>query len=171
MALKGNLRDFTIVQLLNLINLARKTGTLSIDRNGEQADLSFQGGKLVYARVDGSDNELVSALRQNGMITEQQARTIRARAGKRSDKELGLLLINAGYVSQEDILKSVQAWVLDNIYPLFAWDEGFFRFDSGAPQVNGVIAVRIDLESVILQGTRRLEEWERLQEELPDLDV
>ena len=31
MALKGNLRDFTITQLLNLINLARKTGALVID--------------------------------------------------------------------------------------------------------------------------------------------
>jgi len=31
MALKGNLRDFTVTQLLNLINLARKTGTLTIE--------------------------------------------------------------------------------------------------------------------------------------------
>ena len=31
MALRGNLRDFTITQLLNLINLAHKTGTLVID--------------------------------------------------------------------------------------------------------------------------------------------
>ena len=28
MALRGNLRDFTITQLLNLVNLAQKTGTL-----------------------------------------------------------------------------------------------------------------------------------------------
>jgi hypothetical protein len=32
-----------------------------------------------------------------------------------------------------------------------------------------VITVHVDLENVIMQGTRRLEEWERLQEELPDL--
>ena len=31
MALKGNLRDFSTTQLFNLINLARKTGTLTID--------------------------------------------------------------------------------------------------------------------------------------------
>ena len=31
MALRGNLRDFTVTQLLNLINLAQKTGTLVVD--------------------------------------------------------------------------------------------------------------------------------------------
>ena len=36
MALKGNLRDFTITQLLNLINLARKTGTLVVEGPSEQ---------------------------------------------------------------------------------------------------------------------------------------
>jgi hypothetical protein len=171
MALKGNLRDFSIVQLLNLINLARKTGTLRIDRNKERAHLSFRGGKLIYATVDGTDRQLISALRQSGLVTEEQARTIRNRAGERSDKELGLLLINAGYVSQKDILQSIQAHVLDSVYPLFRWNEGSFYFESGEPQLDGAITVRVDLENLIMQGTRRLEEWERLEDELPDLQV
>jgi hypothetical protein len=171
MALKGNLRDFSIVQLLNLINLARKTGTLRIDRGTERAHLSFRGGKLVYAMRDENGGQLIPALRQSGMITEEQARTIRSRAGARSDKELGLLLINAGYVSQKDILESMRARVLDNVYPLFRWGEGAFHFASGDPQVDGLITVRVDLENLIMQGTRRLEEWERLQEDLPDLQA
>jgi hypothetical protein len=169
MALKGNLRDFSIVQLLNLINLARKTGTLKIDRSSERAHVCFQEGKLVYATLNGSENQLTVALRQSGMITDEQARTIRARAGTRSDKELGLLLISAGYVTQNDVLRSMRLFILNNVYPLFSWREGLFHFESGLPAVDGVITVPIDLENVIIQGTRRLEEFERLQEELPDL--
>ena len=33
------------------------------------------------------------------------------------------------------------------------------------------ITVPIDLESVIMEGSRRLKEWEQLQRELPDLNV
>jgi hypothetical protein len=33
------------------------------------------------------------------------------------------------------------------------------------------ITIPIDLSSVIMEGSRRLKEWEQLQEELPDLDV
>jgi hypothetical protein len=171
MALKGNLRDFSIVQLLNLINLARKTGTLRINRSGEKAQVCFREGKLVYATLNGSESQLTLALRQSGMITEEQARAIRSQAGTRSDKELGLLLINAGYVTQNDVLRSMQRLILDNVYPLFTWTEGVFQFESGLPAVDGVITVPIDLENVILQGTRRLEEFERLQEELPDLGI
>ena len=51
MALKGNLRDFTITQLLNLINLAKKTGSLVIEGPGEIAQVTFREGKLAYAQI------------------------------------------------------------------------------------------------------------------------
>ena len=46
MALKGNLRDFTITQLLNLVNLAKKTGTLIIEGPGEIARILVENGKF-----------------------------------------------------------------------------------------------------------------------------
>lgn len=171
MALKGNLRDFSIVQLLNLINLARKTGTLRVERSTKRAQLAFREGKLIYATADGGGSQLAVALRRSGVITEEQARAIKSRVGDRSDKELGLLLVNAGYVSQGDILRSMRSHFLNNVYPLFTWSEGSFQFESGAPTDDSVITVPVDLENVVMQGTRRLEQWERLQEELPDLDV
>ena len=40
MALKGNLRDFSITQLLNLVNLAHKTGLLNLEAPGDTAQVS-----------------------------------------------------------------------------------------------------------------------------------
>nr|HID12269.1 DUF4388 domain-containing protein [Anaerolineae bacterium] len=171
MALKGNLRDFSTTQLLNLINLARKTGTLTIDTHEAQARLCFKEGKLIYATLDGQDDHLATMLHRAGKITEEQARAIQARTGVKSDKELGLLLINAGYVSQADIVQSVRAHILNNVYRLFTWPEGTFRFESNVLPFEDRITVPINLESVIMEGSRRLKEWERLQEELPNLDV
>jgi hypothetical protein len=62
MALKGNLRDFTITQLLNLINLARKTGTLVIEGPNDTAFVSFKEGKLAYSQLGQLDNGLASIL-------------------------------------------------------------------------------------------------------------
>jgi hypothetical protein len=171
MALKGNLRDFSITQLLNLINLARKTGTLAIDARETRARLCFKEGKLIYAMTDGQDDHLAAMLRRTGKITEEQARAIQTRADVKSDKELGLLLMNAGYVSKDDIVKSVRIHILNNVYSLFTWSEGTFRFDSNVLPFEDRITIPIGLESVIMEGSRRLKEWERLQEELPDLNV
>jgi hypothetical protein len=170
MALKGNLRDFSTTQLLNLINLARKTGTLAIDARDSNARLSFKEGKLVYATM-GQDVQLAAILHRAGKLSEEQARTIQTQASSKSDKELGLLLINAGYVSQSDILQSVHSYILGNVYPLFTWPDGTFRFESNVLPFSDRINVAIDLENVIMEGSRRLKEWERLQDELPNLDM
>lgn len=170
MALKGNLRDFSTTQLLNLINLARKTGTLAIDARDNNARLSFKEGKLVYATL-GQDVRLAAILHRAGKISEEQARTIQTQASAKSDKELGLLLINASYVSQSDILQSVHTYILGNVYPLFTWPDGTFRFESNVLPFSDRINVAIELENVIMEGSRRLKEWERLQDELPNLDM
>ena len=129
MALRGNLRDFTITQLLNLVNLAQKTGTLVVDGPTEQAFISFRDGKLAYARVGQDDGSLAMVLHKANKLTVNQYRAIVERAGKITDKELGLLLINAGYLSQEEILLNLQSYFTEIIRRLFTWVEGFFRFE------------------------------------------
>src|SRR5512139_2792582 len=104
MALKGNLRDFTITQLLNLINVAQKTGTLVVERPSEKVLVSFREGKVAYARTGQEDSNLAGVLYRSNKITAAQYRAIQERASKIGDKELGLLLINASYVSQQDII-------------------------------------------------------------------
>ena len=171
MALKGNLQDFSATQLLHLINLARKTGTLAVETPQDQARFYFREGKLIYASLDGQDDRLVSILQRAGKISEELARTIRARSDIKDDRELGVLLSNAGYVTQKDIVDSVRNHVLEVVYKLFTWPEGTFRFEPNLLPVEGRITVSIDLENVIMEGSRRLREWERLQEELPNLDM
>lgn len=170
MALKGNLRDFTTTQLLNLINLARKTGTLTI-QGSDTANMAFREGKLIYAYMGNGESNLATVLQSTGRLSEEQSRIIQTKARGTSDKQLGRMLINAGYVTQSDIIQSVRQYVLDVVYKLFTWADGNFRFDANVLPSSDRITVPIDLESVIMEGSRRLKEWEVLQEELPELNV
>jgi hypothetical protein len=170
MALKGNLRDFSTTQLLNLINLARKTGTLTI-QGKEVAHLAFREGKLIYAYLGHENSDLAKILQSAGKLSEEQVQIIQTRAKGTSDKQLGRLLIQAGYVTQSDIIQSVRQYILDVVYRMFTWVEGIFRFEANQLPSSDHITIPIDLESVIMEGSRRLKEWEILQEELPDLEV
>jgi hypothetical protein len=171
MALRGNLRDFTITQLLNLINLASKTGTLIVDGPGEQAQVAFREGKLAYACIGKEDGSLATVLHRANKLNANQYRTILDRAGQMTDKELGLLLINAGYVSQEDILLNLQGHFTEIVRKLFTWVEGIFRFENEMLPPEDRINVRLDLENIIIEGSRQLREWEQLQDEIPSLDM
>ena len=170
MSLKGNLRDFSTTQLLNLVNLARKTGLLTVQSQAGIARLYFREGKLIHANIGSEDGHLANMLLKAGKLSADQARTIRTRAEVTSDKQLGLLLMNAGYVTQEDIVQSVKNYMLDIVYTLFGWNEGQFQFEQNVMPSDDRIAVPINLENAIMEGSRRIEESERLQDELPDLN-
>ena len=171
MALKGNLRDFSTTEILSLISLAKKTGTLVVEGPGEVAYMAFHTGRLIYAQMGADDGTLTAILRKAGKINDEQVRVLKVRAAAASDKELGLLLINGGYVSQGDILTSIRTYMLDLVYRLFNWVEGMFHFEETMLPGSDKITIPIDIDNVIMEGTRRMREWEQLVEELPNLDM
>lgn len=187
MPLKGNLRDFSTTQLLNLINLAGKTGTLFIfegirtgekdaiggekmKAGAERARVAFKAGKLIAAQMGMEGNDLVSVLNKAGKLTDNQAKLIRERAKNQGDKALAMRLISANYISQKEIVSSVQQHTLDVVYNLLSWHEGPFAFEDNILPEGDRILVPIDLENVIIEGARRIKEIEELNQHLPDLD-
>jgi len=175
MALQGNLQDFSVTQLLNLINLAGKSGALLVQGSNEGARLVFRSGKLAYAQLTSESGKqqatLPNILHRAEKINDAQLNTLQTRAADMSDKELGLLLINSGYVSQQDILESLQGYFVHVIQQLFTWVEGRFKFDAGQDVPDSKIPVRMALEDLIMEGSRQVSEWEKLSAEIPNLDM
>ncbi|MCH8338037.1 MAG: DUF4388 domain-containing protein, partial [Chloroflexi bacterium] len=133
--------------------------------------VSFRDGKLIHAQLGNEDGTLLGVLTKAGKVRPEQSKLIKGHASDKSDKELGLLLINAGYLTQQDILASIQHYVLDVVYRLFAWVDGFFRFDNDVLPPDDHITVRLDLENVIIEGSRRIEQIQSLEDEIPNLDL
>ncbi len=159
MALKGNLRDFSITQLLNLVNLAKKTGTLIIKGSKNSARVTFREGKLVFAELSGQRSDIGTILYKSKIISTAQYNTLAKRASDMSDKELGLLLINSGYVTQQEILSSLQTQFIGIIHQLFNWAEGLFHFISGADIPEDKIPVRVNLENIIWKAPEEFRSW------------
>jgi hypothetical protein len=173
MALKGNLRDVGLNQLLNLIYLAHKTGALTIqgDQGAGNARLYFKEGKLIQATLDGRGPRLTDVMVKVGKLTPDQAKAVQARSRVDTDKELGLLMIQSGILSQGDIIQGVKNYLLETVYQLFTWPSGAFRFDPNQLPPEERITVAVNLDHLIIEGSRRVQEWEQLQDILPDLDV
>ncbi len=188
MPLQANLRDISATQVLNLINLAGKTGMLTVyegilteeldamknpkqKAGAERCKIAFNSGKLIYASMGGQDADLITVLNKAGKLTDSQAKIIRERAKNSNDKALALLLINANYVTQNDIVASIQHHTLDVVYNMLSWEDGPFRFDDGVMPSNERILVPIDLENVIIEASRRIQQGKKLLDEIPDLNV
>jgi hypothetical protein len=188
MPLQGNLRDFSTTQLLNLVNLSKRTGLLTIFEGittneldamkqpkqipgAERARIAFHQGRLVYASATNQDSSLVAVLNKAGKLNNEQARQLRERMGSLGDKGLAMRLIGAKYVTQGDILTAVKQNILDIVFNLMTIQEGPFRFDDNVSPGNDVILVPIELEPVIIEGGRRIKEASELDKVVGSLDV
>lgn len=173
MALKGNLKDVGLHQLLNLIYLAHKTGALAVqgDSGDGNAHLYFKEGKLIQASLNGQVTRLTDIMVKVGKLTADQAKAVRSRSKVDTDKELGLLMIQSGILSQTDIIQGVKNYLLESVYQIFTWRAGAFRFESNILPPEERITVAVNLDHLIIEGNRRVQEWEHLRGELPDLDV
>jgi hypothetical protein len=76
---------------------------------------------------------------------------------------LALLLINANYVTQMDIVQSVQKHMLDIIYDLATWTKEPFIFEEGELPATDRITVPIELENVIIEISRLTQQHKRLR--------
>jgi|SRR3990170_2887497 len=171
MALRGRLQDFTFVQILNLVNLAHKTGCLIVEKPGQKARVFFREGKLVYAIFGNEPVELARILNKARILSDNQARVVIQHGNEFSDKALGLMLINSGLVSREVILSNLQIHYLEIIRQLFTWIEGYFEFENDTLPPADRINIRLDLENIILEGSRQMREWETLKDEIPSLEM
>ncbi len=173
MALEGTLRDFALADILQLIGVQRKTGTLTLAREGETVTILFQDGMIVWAAPSDERLEEVvgRALVRRGLLTPerlQEAQQLQRRRGER----LIPFLLDGEWISPLDLHRVVEREVLETLFTVFRWRDGSYSF---VPQERVEVAYgRIDpigTESLLLEAMRQLDEWPLVEQRLPSLDL
>ncbi|NJP05646.1 MAG: DUF4388 domain-containing protein [Chloroflexaceae bacterium] len=173
MPLVGNIRDFGLSDFLYLVDRGYKTGALHLNHEHETAVLYFDKGKLIYgSRTQGERvGELLMRL---GKITSQQVEQA-TQAWKPNGEEttLAQVLVREAILSQEDLQRTLQAHVEEQVYTLFAWAEGEFRFEHGQkPETDApIMPMPVPVEHLIMEGVRRIDEWGRIKDRIPSTDM
>lgn len=171
MALKGNLRDFSITQILNLVNIAKKSGTLYVEGSNDEARVYFRYGQLSFLQVGQEQKSLLKMLQENKKISSSQFSLLSSKLNGKGDKEVGLYLVNGGYINQEEIFEVLDKSLTNEMRGLLTWSDGFFHFEAGEMTPEDRIPARINLENLIVEGARKLQELEELKAEIPSLEM
>ena len=174
MALRGNLRDFSLPDVFQLVTFSRKTGVLRIVReDGAQGSVWFREGEVFFASSNWHSAPLGERLVGAQRITAQalkrglELRTAEGEGGRR----LGQILVDEGYITESVLEGFVTEQIQDTIFDLMRWDEGEFDFESMPDVVDEDIGLTVSIENVVMEGSRRLEEWSRIRKKIPSVDV
>lgn len=172
MALVGNLRDFGLSEFLYLVDRGYKTGRLKLQKPDDSAELYFQNGKLVYATHYNQPERLGDMLVRMGRISQEQCNAaLKLQHTTEQGKPLGAILISRNIITLEEIQKCVRSQIEEITYSLFAWTEGDFRFEPDVSPPPESMPIPLSIENVIMEGTRRIDEWARIKDRIPSLDV
>jgi tetratricopeptide (TPR) repeat protein len=171
MAIKGNLSEVGLPDVLQLLALGRKTGCLSVTDRANFGRIYFDGGRITYASLVNRPDRLGDLLVKNGLLDEAQLRTAIADQGDRPEERLGALLLKRGYISREALDRFVAMQIEEAVYLLFTWQEGSFNFEPGQRPDSIETLVSIHPENLLLEGARRVDEWSLIEEKIPSLDL
>lgn len=169
MALEGTFRDFHIADIVQLIGLQRKTGTLSVEGEDDTLTLTFQDGAVVWtqsARVPW-ERRMPQVLVARGLLTPAQLQDA-LNAQKEGKKKLGAILVQKGFLQKKDWDCVLAQEVEEAVYRPFRWTAGRYRFVSEASVelAEGKIGP-LGAENVLMEGIRRVDEWPMILEKVP----
>lgn len=173
MILWGNIKDFSVFMIMQLLASYGKSGQLQVEDEEERAVIFLDEGFVQAISVPRSDHTLGSRLIKKGHITEKQLRKIILETAFRKEENefLGLTLMKSGVVEKKAIVESIEEQAYDNTLELSNWVKGIFRFVVPRKMVEFPASPRINVQHLLLETSRRLDEGERPtkgKEALPD---
>jgi hypothetical protein len=169
--LQGNLKEFNLPNVFQLVKMSAKTGALSINREGESGKIFFRNGQIYFATAHPGTMPLGERLVKSGHVTSKQLRAALAEQKKKSAKgRIGAILLEHGYIDRATLEQSVRDQIEDVTFNFFSWTDGDFTFEADETITDEDIHVEMKVESVIMEGCRRIDEWELIFATLGSLE-
>lgn len=175
MAIEGPLRELGIHDVFQLLDLSRKTGVLRVSSEFRQDEgiVAFDNGRVVQAAIRSKSMPIEQALLQAGRITEVDLAKARGRQTMaRGTRDIVELLVESGAITQRELERQLRLQIESVVFELMAWHEGFFSFEERArDEMPGDIRITVSTESLLMEGARRIDEWSRIEDVIPNLEV
>jgi len=169
--LTGNLRTVSLSDLFQLITVAGKTGMLLITRDDQKREIYFMKGNIIYATSSGGEDELLGNLLLKRTRVSQPELERALNLQRLTNKRLGTVLMEMGALTKKDLMDCLRYQVEEIIYNLFSWNSGEFVFYQGRLPPADQVTIRLNTMNVIMEGTRRIDEWIQIRRTLPSDDV
>jgi hypothetical protein len=167
MGITGNLRTMTAGDLLQWLSLAQKTGTLVVTNQAVEKKIVFRQGRVTSSASNDPREYLGQFLMSHGYITEDELKKA-MEVQVQSKILLGKILVTINAISEEDLLRLMRLKAEEEIYDIFLWKEGEFKFlDDELPRME-MVPLQVDVTGIIMEGTRRVDEWSRIRELVPN---
>jgi hypothetical protein len=167
-ALRGNLQDFGIGEVFQLIGQQRKTGVLEVSGEGERIQLRFDHGSVVSAAPVGSHDHagLGEMLVRCGLLTPERLDELE-RERTTTLLPLPKLLVSKQILGMPEIEQIEDLLTQETIFALLRRESGSFHFTAQPVSHEREPQGLLGAEQILMEGLRMVDEWRSFAGALP----
>lgn len=171
-ALRGNLQDFGIADVFQLVGQQRKTGILEFKGRQGIVQLRFDQGAVVSAAPAGARAEqaLGEMLARCGLLAHEQVVALE-RECDASAQTVPRLALARGWVCQEDLDKIEDLLTRETFFSVLQWEAGEFDFRAQDVTHQRLFESLLGVEQMLMDGLRMVDEWQGFAEVIPSEDA
>jgi hypothetical protein len=172
-SLDGNLRVFSLTEILQMLGMQRKTGILTVEGAKDTVTLGFANGNVVSIESSSNpiDNRLGTLLVKAGRLSANDL-SLALESQKKGSERLGRLLLRQGIIRPEDLREAFRIQIHGILFTAFGWTDGRFRF---APQAtvdhDAELFPALATESILLEAARTFDEMPTAEQKIPSKDL
>jgi hypothetical protein len=167
--IEGDLSRFEVPDLLTFLNMGRRTGVLALERPEQESKLFFREGNPIYSTSTRDSLRLGNMLVRLGRVLPDQLQRVLGRLGP--GFRIGQALLVEKVLNEEELASFLKVQVSEVIFDTFEWRSGIFTFYDKIPPPATAVTLDMDLQNLIMEGVRRIDERGRLAEFFPDLNM
>lgn len=125
MALKGNLRDFKIEEIMTFINAGKKSGAFEVKKGPDTVIFYFRQGNLYYIYNSRNPVSVTEQILKSGILDEETVKEIK------TGKKYPLDSVQVSEKQAEAIKEILLETLCSIAAEVFSWEEGEFIFKAG----------------------------------------
>jgi tetratricopeptide (TPR) repeat protein len=171
MAIKGSLVEAGLADVCQLLSIGMKTGCLSVTDQSRFGQIFFDQGRITFATIINRRDRLGDLLLRDGAITHAQLMEAVEEQRRGTDRRLGQILLERGYIDDETLTGVIRHQVEEAVYYLFTWHQGNFHFEPGRTPDPGEVLNSMNPETLLLEGARRVDEWSVIEKKITSVEL
>jgi hypothetical protein len=163
--LSGDLSCISIAEVLQMLELQRQTGALSIASPSSEITLYIRDGMLDLAQARGLPAWFRLGryfVRQNVITQEELSHFLDHRAG--SKRLIGDALLQLDMVTEAQVSDALKMQTSELVYEVVGWKQGRFTFtrDTMSPEAT-LAQLGLTPGGIVMEGFRRVDEWRLIE--------
>jgi hypothetical protein len=148
------------------------TGVLTVVQGDYTVTMTLRQGRLVNSSSLGKPRRLGQLLVAHGLVERSVVEDALLQQSKTDPPQmLGHVLLERGVVTTDQLRQAIRLQLEEEMWDLFSLADGSFKFEHRKEDTLGEALVEMEVEPLIMEGTRRLDEWSYIVKNIPNDEV